>query len=75
MDPAVFEALRIICAHKDITFTRTGIGDEGIDADYVPPLGPTAQRQQKRARDLARGNNTQSSKSRDKRDYQSGRKR
>jgi hypothetical protein len=47
MDPAVFEALRIICENRKIILTRTGIGDEGIDADYVPPLGaaaPTARR-------------------------------
>ena len=38
MNPSVFEALHIICTEKDIPFARTGIGDEGIDADYVPPL-------------------------------------
>jgi hypothetical protein len=38
MHPAVFEALRIICEDRDITLNRTGIGDEGIDADRVPPL-------------------------------------
>jgi hypothetical protein len=38
MNPALFEALRIICERKQITLNRTGIGDEGIDADYVPPL-------------------------------------
>jgi hypothetical protein len=42
MDPSLFEALRIICAHKQITINRTGIGDEGIDADSVPPLGAAA---------------------------------
>lgn len=38
MDPALFEALRIICERKRITLNRTGIGDEGIDADPVPLL-------------------------------------
>lgn len=38
MNPALFEALRIICESKGIALNRTGIGDEGIDADYVPPL-------------------------------------
>lgn len=38
MNPALFEALRIICDRKNIELSRTGIGDEGIDADYVPPL-------------------------------------
>ena len=38
MNPAMFEALRIICEKKKITINRIGIGDEGLDADYVPPL-------------------------------------
>lgn len=37
MMPVLFEALRIICYDKNITLSRTGIGDEGIDADYVEP--------------------------------------
>jgi hypothetical protein len=37
MNPAMLEALQIICEAKNITVTRTGIGDEGIDADYVRP--------------------------------------
>ena len=36
MQPALFEALRIVCHHKAIRLCRTGIGDEGIDADVVP---------------------------------------
>jgi hypothetical protein len=44
MNPALFEALRIICEHKGITLNRTGIGDDGIDADYVPPLSETVIR-------------------------------
>jgi len=39
MDPSLFEALRIVCEHKDIKINRVGIGDEGIDADHVPKLG------------------------------------
>jgi hypothetical protein len=35
MQPALFEALRIVCKSKHITFCRTRIGDEGIDADVV----------------------------------------
>src|SRR5574340_457343 len=38
MNPALFEALRIICDHTKIGFRTPGVGDEGIDADYVPPL-------------------------------------
>jgi hypothetical protein len=38
MTPSLFEGLRIICDRREITINRTGIGDEGIDADYVPPL-------------------------------------
>jgi hypothetical protein len=38
MQPAVLDALQIICERKDITLNRTGIGDEGIDADFLPPL-------------------------------------
>jgi hypothetical protein len=37
MLPALFEAMNIICNSMGIEFCRTGIGDEGIDADYVAP--------------------------------------
>lgn len=37
MPPALFEAMNIICNSMGIQFCRTGIGDEGIDADYVEP--------------------------------------
>ncbi len=37
MEPALFEALNFICHKKGIRFSRTGIGDEGIDADHVAP--------------------------------------
>jgi len=35
MNPAMLEALRIICEKKNVALTKTGIGDEGIDADRV----------------------------------------
>lgn len=38
MNPSLFEGLRMICERRNITLNRTGIGDMGIDADYVPPL-------------------------------------
>ena len=37
MNPAVFEAVRIVCEDRGIVLCRTGIGDERIDADRVPP--------------------------------------
>jgi hypothetical protein len=37
MHPAVLEALRIVCEDRGIVLCRTGIGDEGIDADRVLP--------------------------------------
>ncbi|EKD0112434.1 DUF2971 domain-containing protein, partial [Escherichia coli] len=37
MPSALFEAMNIICNSMGIEFCRTGIGDEGIDADYVEP--------------------------------------
>jgi len=37
MEPALFDALNFICHQKGIRFSRTGIGDEGIDADFVEP--------------------------------------
>ena len=38
MKPAVMHALQIIWDKKNILLNRTGIGDEGIDADYVPAM-------------------------------------
>ena len=38
MNPALFRALQMVCEREGIPLRRTGIGDEGIDADYVPPL-------------------------------------
>jgi len=49
MNPALFEALRIICEHKNITLSRTGIGDMGIDADRVPPLSEDETRPTRRS--------------------------
>lgn len=37
MPSALFEAMNIICNSMGIEFCRTGVGDEGIDADYVEP--------------------------------------
>jgi len=43
MKPALFEALRIICESKGVGLYRTGIGDEGIDADLIySPKAATA---------------------------------
>ncbi|MDX7648072.1 DUF2971 domain-containing protein [Aeromonas caviae] len=39
MSQPLFDALRIVCEKLDIEVARTGIGDEGIDADYVSPYG------------------------------------
>jgi hypothetical protein len=39
MEPALFDALNFICHQRQIRFSRTGIGDEGIDADSVAPPG------------------------------------
>ena len=39
MPNALFDALRIVCEKLDIQIARTGIGDEGIDADFVPAYG------------------------------------
>jgi hypothetical protein len=37
MERALFDALNLICHQKGIEFCQTGIGDEGIDADFVKP--------------------------------------
>ncbi|WP_208020486.1 DUF2971 domain-containing protein [Vibrio viridaestus] len=39
MSQPLFDALIIVCEKLDIEVARTGIGDEGIDADYVSPYG------------------------------------
>jgi hypothetical protein len=54
IDPAVFEMLRIICENRNITLNRTGIGDEGIDADYVPPLSSVSKQSRKQTKRRAR---------------------
>lgn len=58
MNPALFEALRIICERKGITLNRTGIGDDGIDADYVPPLSEISERPSRSTRSRARARAT-----------------
>ena len=35
INPALFTAIEIICKEKGIILCRTGIGDEGIDADLI----------------------------------------
>ncbi len=37
MDKALFDVLNIVCTNLGITLNRVGIGDTGIDADYVKP--------------------------------------
>ncbi len=37
MPRALFDVLNITCNSLGITFNKVGIGDEGIDADYVEP--------------------------------------
>ncbi len=37
MPSALFEVLSITCASLGIPFNRIGIGDDGLDADYVAP--------------------------------------
>lgn len=38
MSSPLFKGLQVICERQDIALCRTGIGDEGIDADPVPQL-------------------------------------
>lgn len=45
MHPALFDALQIICERQRIPFHRVGIGDEGIDADFVDAFADRKQRQ------------------------------
>ncbi|EPG0609874.1 DUF2971 domain-containing protein [Vibrio fluvialis] len=39
MSKPLFDALRIVCEKLDIEVCRVGIGDEGLDADWVPRYG------------------------------------
>lgn len=48
MNPALFKALQIVCERQNITLCRTGIGDEGIDADRVPSLEDQPVRRKRR---------------------------
>lgn len=45
LHPALFDALQIICERQHITFRRVGIGDEGIDADFVRDFAERKRRQ------------------------------
>jgi len=38
MSKALFDVLNITCTKLKITLNKVGIGDEGIDADYVEPF-------------------------------------
>tara|TARA_R110002124_G_scaffold76682_1_gene205356 strand:+ start:2357 stop:2995 length:639 start_codon:yes stop_codon:yes gene_type:complete len=38
MNKALFDVLNIVCTNLNITLNRVGIGDTGIDADYVEPF-------------------------------------
>ena len=38
MSKALFDVLNIVCTNLNIPLNRVGIGDEGIDADYVKPF-------------------------------------
>jgi hypothetical protein len=38
MSKALFDVLNIVCNKLQITLNRVGIGDTGIDADYVAPF-------------------------------------
>ncbi len=37
MNEALFDTLEMVCEREGIQFCKVGIGDEGIDADRVPP--------------------------------------
>ncbi|MGR5129962.1 DUF2971 domain-containing protein [Photobacterium swingsii] len=39
MPTPLFDALRIVCEKLDIEVARVGIGDEGLDAGWVPQYG------------------------------------
>jgi len=49
MPPAVLDALQIVCERRNIILDRTGIGDEGTDADSVPQLEETPRLNRKRS--------------------------
>lgn len=48
MNQALFRTLHMVCDQEGIEFTKVGIGDEGIDADFVPPAD--LQRPRRRVR-------------------------
>lgn len=45
MNEALFDVLNITCTKLDITLNKVGIGDEGIDADYVKPFEEFSKQQ------------------------------
>jgi hypothetical protein len=50
MSHALQRTLQIVCERERIEFCRVGIGDEGIDADYVPAADLDIPRRNARAR-------------------------
>lgn len=60
MERALFDALNFICHKKGIRFSQTGIGDEGIDADFVEApkdisvVSPTRKLREKKATEKRR---------------------
>lgn len=38
MNSALFDTLQLVCERELIDFCKIGVGDEGLDADYVEPL-------------------------------------
>jgi hypothetical protein len=51
MNRALFDTLHLVCDRENIRFFRAGIGDEGIDADTVPPLTRRVKSALRSARD------------------------
>lgn len=48
MKPALSDTLQLVCDRLGIPFSRVGIGDEGLDADYVPPLNEARFRRRRK---------------------------
>jgi hypothetical protein len=48
MNQALFQTIHMVCDKEGIEFTKVGIGDDGIDADFVPPAD--LQRRRRRVR-------------------------
>ena len=50
MEPALFDAMHLICRTQGIPFYRVGIGDEGLDMDAVSPLFAHAVQSSKKSK-------------------------